>query len=332
MSLLYKRSNSPFWYVTKTRESTKTANRKQAEEFARKALTEHWRVSALGEHCHAWSALASAWLDTKGHKRALNRDQFIISDATDYLRRRDLDAADLNTLGAETWRGYGALVKARASASTANRHLAVVRAMMRKAADWGWLLKVPAFELYPVTRDAPRWLTPAEFDKLAGALPTWARDMAIMAVQTGLRYSNIAGMKWEWVNADGTVVTVPATATKTARTYTAPLSKVAQKILAGLRPEGNQSPSGLIFKRDGVDGPIPTLRFWWDKACEESGVSCRFHDLRHTWASWHVQNGTPDRVVQECGGWASPAMLQRYAHLSTKHLTDYADNLNGATT
>ncbi|UUZ52719.1 tyrosine-type recombinase/integrase [Massilia sp. H-1] len=46
----------------------------------------------------------------------------------------------------------------------------------------------------------------------------------------------------------------------------------------------------------------------------------RWHDLRHTWASWHVQNGTPLHVLQELGGWESEAMVRRYAHLSASHL------------
>jgi integrase len=50
-------------------------------------------------------------------------------------------------------------------------------------------------------------------------------------------------------------------------------------------------------------------------------------DLRHTWASWHVQDGTPLFALQELGGWESPEMVRRYAHLSAGHLARYADRL-----
>ena len=53
----------------------------------------------------------------------------------------------------------------------------------------------------------------------------------------------------------------------------------------------------------------------------------RWHDLRHTWASWHVQNGTPLHALQELGGWESPEMVRRYAHFSAEHLAPYADRL-----
>jgi integrase len=49
--------------------------------------------------------------------------------------------------------------------------------------------------------------------------------------------------------------------------------------------------------------------------------------LRHTWAIWHIQQGTPLYVLQELGGWAGPEMVQRYAHLSAEHLKVYADQL-----
>jgi integrase len=63
----------------------------------------------------------------------------------------------------------------------------------------------------------------------------------------------------------------------------------------------------------------------WYKALKRAGIeSFRWHDLRHTWASWHVQNGTPLHVLQELGGWETPSMVRRYAHLAADHLAAYA--------
>lgn len=53
----------------------------------------------------------------------------------------------------------------------------------------------------------------------------------------------------------------------------------------------------------------------------------RFHDLRHTWASWHVQNGTPLFVLKELGGWETIEIVKKYAHLDGGHLADHADNV-----
>ena len=63
----------------------------------------------------------------------------------------------------------------------------------------------------------------------------------------------------------------------------------------------------------------------WYKALKRAGIEAfRFHDLRHTWASWHAQNGTPLHVLQELGGWETPSMVRRYAHLASDHLAAYA--------
>ncbi|MFW2850397.1 tyrosine-type recombinase/integrase [Sphingomonas sp. TX0543] len=66
----------------------------------------------------------------------------------------------------------------------------------------------------------------------------------------------------------------------------------------------------------------------WRKALTESGITnFRWHDLRHTWASWLRQNDLPTWVLQELGDWKSEAMVRRYAHMSVKHLQPYADPL-----
>lgn len=49
----------------------------------------------------------------------------------------------------------------------------------------------------------------------------------------------------------------------------------------------------------------------------------RWHDLRHTWATWHVQKGTPLHVLQELGGWQNINMVKRYAHYDHKFLQQW---------
>jgi integrase len=68
----------------------------------------------------------------------------------------------------------------------------------------------------------------------------------------------------------------------------------------------------------------------WRKALKRAGIAdFRWHDLRHTWASWHVQNGTPLYVVQEMGAWESEGMVRRYAHLAPAHLAVHAEAISG---
>ena len=67
----------------------------------------------------------------------------------------------------------------------------------------------------------------------------------------------------------------------------------------------------------------------WRKALKTVGIEdFRWHGLRHTWASWHVQAGTPLHVLQELGGWESTEMIQRYAHLDARQLAKHAANIS----
>ncbi len=64
-------------------------------------------------------------------------------------------------------------------------------------------------------------------------------------------------------------------------------------------------------------------------ACRRAGIEdFRFHDLRHTWASWLIQSGVPLSVLQEMGGWESIEMVRRYAHLAPNHLTEHARKID----
>lgn len=72
----------------------------------------------------------------------------------------------------------------------------------------------------------------------------------------------------------------------------------------------------------------------WYKALDRAGIEdFRWHDLRHTWASWLTQQGVPLNVIQEMGAWESAEMVRRYAHLAPEQFAKHArvvdDLLNG---
>jgi integrase len=55
----------------------------------------------------------------------------------------------------------------------------------------------------------------------------------------------------------------------------------------------------------------------WERPLRRAGIEAfRSHDLLHTWASWHVMNGTSLQELMELGGWKSYEMVLRYAHLA----------------
>lgn len=65
----------------------------------------------------------------------------------------------------------------------------------------------------------------------------------------------------------------------------------------------------------------------WNTGKRHAGITdFRFHDLRHTWASWLIQAGVTLSALQEMG--ESIEMVQRYAHLSPTHLTEHARKID----
>ena len=67
----------------------------------------------------------------------------------------------------------------------------------------------------------------------------------------------------------------------------------------------------------------------WKEALKRAGISnfC-VHTLRHTWASWLVQSGVSLLALKEMGGWETLEMVQRYANLSTGHLSEHASKID----
>lgn len=97
------------------------------------------------------------------------------------------------------------------------------------------------------------------------------------------------------------------------------------------QPERDITP---VKRADGTSTPaVRKMRIdsktSWLSACRRAGIEdFRFHDLRHTWASWLIQSGVPLSVLQEMGGWESIEMVRRYAHLAPNHLTEHARKID----
>ena len=211
--------------------------------------------------------------------------------------------------------------------STANRNMALIRAVLRRACEvWEWTERVPKVPMYTIRNKRIRWLTRDEAQRLIGLLPPHQAAMARFALATGLRQRNVCRLKWEAVDLERRCAWVHPDQSKTRRAIAVPLNAEAVAVLraqTGLHRE-------YVFAFEGQ--PVWQVNTKaWRKAVKTAGLQdFRWHDLRHTWASWHVQAGTPLNVLQEMGGWASYDMVLRYAHLSSGHLLPHAERIVSA--
>lgn len=334
--MLTKRNNSPYWQIEFTlrgrtvRQSSRTTDRKAAEELEQRLREQVWKQTELGVQVpKTWDDAIERWNAESVHKRksTLQRETIILTLAQTEFKGRPLQEV------AERLDGYITVIAEHTSNSNANRHLATIKAMINKARKvWRWPIPEPIAPRRTVEQKDPRWLTKEEWTRLYGALMPYQRPVAEFALETGLRIANILELRWArpapgnrevwpWVSEDLSMLCVPGPVSKSGHTVAIPLSTAARNLLVDME----RSKTGYVFVGASLQ---PTtgggMRNGWNAACQRAGLGgLRFHDLRHTWASWHLQRGTHKRVVQELGGWRSPAMVDHYSHLSIEHLKEH---------
>ena len=209
--------------------------------------------------------------------------------------------------------------------STTNRYLAVVRAILKRAVDeWDWLDKAPKVKLFKESEGRVRFITPEQVQALLRELPAHQQDMVLFALQTGLRQSNVFKLEWLQVNLEQGHMWVNAADSKNRKPIAVPLNREALAVLhrqLGKHPE-------RVFTYTGKPIANANTRAW-RSALKRAGINdFRWHDLRHTWASWHRMQGTPTHELQQLGGWKTGAMVERYAHLAPDHLAAAAARLD----
>lgn len=316
--MLYKRPGSPFWWVRFTlsgrevRRSTRTTDRRLAEEYERRAREQTWRAAELGDQTHAWADATARWFK-ETRKRSVKRDREICAWFDQYLEGEPL--ADIDRASIAKLRGY--LLEDK-GASTANRYLGFLRAVLRASVTWGYIDAAPLVESFPVERQEPPSATREQVAAIIAELPAHLKAPASFAVLTGLRLSNVVGLQWS--DVAGSTVTIPAKRAKGRKTLAVPISEPAQAIIEA---ERGKHPS-RVFTFNGK--PFASPKTAWRKAVKRAGMEgFRWHDLRHTWASWHTQAGTPPIILKELGGWSSVAMVEKYSHLKPDHLAEWVD-------
>lgn len=191
------------------------------------------------------------------------------------------------------------------SHATTNRYLALMRAILKRACDeWEWLEKVPKFKLFKEAEGRVRSLT----------LP---------AVATGLRQANVKGLQWQYVDLQRQHAWVPGSQHKNGKPHPVPLNEMAMSVL--LRQVGKHT---HVFTFRGQ--PVTQVNTKaWTGALKRAGIAdFRWHDLRHTFATWHRQAGTPTHELQRLGGWKTGVMVERYAHVAPEALQSAASRLD----
>ncbi len=326
---LYKRKDSTFWWIKITpsngrcvQQSTGTADKVKAQEYHDKLKASLWDKGRLGiKPARSWREAVLRWIGETSEKTTHKEDLAKLRWLDAYLGMLGLDEIDRDVI--DTIR----LTKLKeASRATTNRYLALVRAILIKSRDdWEWLEKVPKIKLFKETADRERSLTPEQAQDLLRELPLHQREYVMFALATGLRQSNVLKLEWGKVDIERRHAWVSAINSKNRKPIAVPLNDISMAVL--LRQMGKHSTR--VFTYAGKPIANANTRAW-RRALVRAGITdFRWHDLRHTWATWQRQAGTPTYELQKLGGWKSATMVERYAHLAPDNLSVAAGRING---
>ena len=221
-------------------------------------------------------------------------------------------------------RSRDGLLKKGFQKSSTNRYLAALSSAYSMAVkEFGWTDTNPCSNVRKLSepRGRTRFLTDDERERLLISCENSnAKELLIivlLALSTGARKNEIRWLRWGDVNVQ--IGTVIFRETKNGTIRSVPL---VGRGLDLIREWGKirRLDTDLVFPGKNPKHPV-LFEKSWKKALKESDIEdFRFHDLRHSAASYLIMAGVHMRTVAEILGHKTLAMVQRYSHLSPEHL------------
>src|SRR5215469_16844742 len=331
------------------RESSKSESKtvaKDAERSRRRELEENWNQIKRRKLPPLFSIAAEDWLKTRsGIAPATERSyKLAISNLKAVFGKQllcDISAQDLAAYQTRRKRE-------EVSNRTVNLELGVLRSILRRhrvweaiAADVDFLKENPSPGRALTVEEETSLLDAASKSRCRSLYP-----VVMLAINTGMRASEIRGLKWVQVDFLAKSLTVGKSKTAAGTGRVIPLNSRAVAVLshwrgffAGVEPEHYVFPhekyglAGNDRKRCAYEiFPTEPMHRWkvaWESARRAANVSCRFHDLRHTFISRLAESQASDSTVMALAGHVSRAMMERYSHIRMEAKRKAVDTLSG---
>ena len=208
------------------------------------------------------------------------------------------------------------------SIATCNRYLSVIKASFTKAYEWEF---IPEGRLKTIRKvknlkgevKRLRYLTEEEIRALLANCEPHLYPIVFTALNTGMRKSEILGLKWSNVDLKNNLILLEKT--KNGERREIPINQALKRVLLDLFVN-RRLDTDYVFVNPATGKRYIDIKRSFATACKKVGIKdFRFHDLRHTFASHLVMNGVDLKTVQELLGHKKLSMTLRYAHLSQAH-------------
>lgn len=254
-------------------------------------------------------AIADKYWELHGQHLRSNAWRYMLTEVV--TRFGDKPAGDISIADLQA---YYNEIRARASISTANRNITLLKSVFNRAIAWELYSGAnPATKITKAKEPANRlrYLSQAELRALLGVCDPRIFPILACALFTGMRRGEMLALTWANVDlAQGLIYILQS---KSGKPREIPIAPNLRDILAGM---DTQEPAAKVF-----NVPLITLRRQFMRVLSEAGITgFRFHDLRHTFASHFIMKTGNLPALQKILGHASPMMTQRYAHLSSGYL------------
>jgi integrase len=222
--------------------------------------------------------------------------------------------------------GNSVLPKAyKRSGATTNRYLATLSHLFTVASkEWRLTDRNPVRDISKKkeSRGRVRFLSDDERQRLIDACASaqWKalRTLVLLALSTGARRGELIHLKWSDVDLKMARATVHDTKNGDARVL--PLVGKTLDALRELKLQGSAKSEYVFTQPSGFPGPYEHFDQHWYEALDSAGlVDLRFHDLRHTTASYLAQQGASLLEIADTLGHRTMSMVKRYSHLAQSH-------------
>lgn len=308
---IYKREGSPFWQYSITvngvrlrgstgctgkREAQLVEAEKRQEAKAKRKRTDPWRLR---------DCFGAYWQEHAKHKTSAS-GIFVKLEALSRIIGKDKMIADITNADLMDYRAIR--VREGLKPHGVNRDLSYLKAALRHANQMHGK-EIPAIAWGKIRLTEPphriRYLSREEYHRLLDCSPPSVALIVKVAVATGLRKNNILKLDWREVDLASGLITVTV---KGDRKHTVKLPPALKAALSTL-PERK----GLVFD-------TRNFRKLFEQAVSDAGLhDFRFHDLRHTCATWMRMAGADLADICEALGHSSVAVTMRYAHIEPEH-------------
>lgn len=320
-----KREGSPFlWYSftvggRRFRGSTGKTSKREAEEVERDKYQLAKQVATTDTDWNLLTVLNVYWNEQASHKASADGIFLHLADLQRILgkdkRTSQLTNGDLMDYRAKR-RGEKRRGKYPA-ANSINREFAYLRAAYEHCARIHHQ-PMPRIDWKALRAKEPpgrkRFLSVDEYERLMKVAPKSLREIILCAVSTGLRKENILALDWDQVKLDRRVIHARI---KGNKEHTVRITPALMAALSAMPDK-----TGKVFGRT-------NFRRRWEGALTEAKIAdFRFHDLRHTFASWARQSGADLADICEALDHSSLTMTMRYSHIKPDEHTTAFDRVS----